>query len=224
MFSGFGMARAAIIIVGLVFFFGFTGCQSTPAPIIVGDTYTNIEYEYSLRMPRGWVPVGTIPAEAKHFERLATAEMCSLILYNPKTGGLIAIMNNANKIAYDQYYDISFEQWDKILLKLKASLEEDLPGMTFKHTVYMENLYTTQQNYFVNQYAYKPEKVYSVETSFEDEAGRVHFNFDSFLFPCRNTRSCEAIVVLACTDQKLSQNQQDFEAVLTSLQAHDYYE
>lgn len=224
MFSGHGLARAAISIVGLIFLFGFAGCKSTPAPIIVGDTYTNIEYEYSMRMPRGWIPVETIPAEVKHFERLAKAKMCSLILYNEKTGGLIAIMNNANKIAYDKYYDISYEQWDKILLRLKASLEEDLPAMTFRHTLHMENLYTTQQNYFVNQYAYKPEKVYSVETSFEVEARKVHFNFDSFLFPCRNTRSCETIVILACADQNLVQNQQDFEAVLSSLQAHDYYE
>ncbi len=224
MFSGNGTARAVIRIFGLMFIFGLAGCKSTPAPIVVGDTYTNIEYEYSLRMPRGWVPVESIPAEVKQFELLATAEMCSLILYNQKTGGLIAIMNNANKIAYDRYYDISYEQWDKILLRLKASMEEDLLAMTFKHTVHMENLYTTQQNYFVNQYAYKPEKVYSVETSFEVEARRFHFNFDSFLFPCRNTRSCETIVILACSDQNLVANQQDFEAVLSSLQAHDYYE
>ncbi len=216
--------RAVIRIGVLILVLGAAGCKSTPAPIIVGDTYTNIEYEYSLKMPRGWVPVEAVPAAVKHFEMLASAEMCSLMLYNEKTGGLIAVMNNANRIAYDQYFDISYEQWDRILLRLKASLDEDLPGLTFKHTVHMENLYTTQQNYFANQFTYKPQKVYSVETSFEVEARKFHFNFDSYLFPCRNTRSCEAIVILACADENLTQNQQGFAAVLSSLQAHDYYD
>lgn len=224
MYSGGAVARSALVTIGLVIFFGLAGCKSTPAPIIVGDTYTNIEYEYSLKMPRGWQPVNTIPAELKHFEKLAKADMFSLLLYNEKSGGLIAIMNKANRIAYEKYFDISYEQWDKILSRLKGSFEDDMPGMTFKHVIHMENLYNTQQNYFLNQFAYKPEKVYAVESSFDVEAQRVHLNFDSFLFPCRNTRSCETIIILTCFEQNLAQNQMDFEALLSSLYAHDYYD
>jgi hypothetical protein len=221
---GRGVIRVAFSIWGMMLFFGLIGCKSAPAPIIVGDTYTNIEYEYSLKIPQGWEPVETVPTAMTHFASLVNPEMCSLMLYNEETGGLIAVMNSANRIAYDQYFDISYKQWDKILLRLKASLEEDLTELSFNYTVHMENLYTTQQNYFVNQYAYKPEKVYSVDTRFKGETQKINFNFDSFLFPCRNVRSCEAIVILTCSDQNLTQNQQDFEAVLSSLRAHDYYD
>ncbi|MDJ0668507.1 MAG: hypothetical protein QNJ61_14565, partial [Desulfobacterales bacterium] len=88
----------------------------------------------------------------------------------------------------------------------------------------MENLHTTQQNYFANQFAYKPEKAYGVETRFEIKDRTIHFYFDSFLFPCRNTKSCEAIVILTCNDEDLQKNRPAFEAVLSSLAMHDYYD
>lgn len=218
------MAGAALLIWGLVTVSGLYGCQSTPSPIIVGDTYTNIEYEYSLRIPRGWEPRQELPAEFNYFNKLANPEMCSLMLYNEKSGGLIAIMNNVNRIDYDQYFDISYAKWDEIISGLKSSLEEELPVVGFKHSVKMENLYTTQQNYFANQFAYKPDKVYAVETRFEIKDRTIHFNFDAFLFPCRNTKSCEAIIILTCDDKDFLENKPAFEALLSSLSMHDYYD
>lgn len=224
MFSGGNAACAVLYTIGLVVIIGLVGCQSTPAPILVGDTYTNIEYEYSLQIPSGWEPLDTIPDALDYLEKLVDADNCSLLLYNEKSGGLIAVMNNANRIAYEKYLDIDYKQWDRILTKLKTSFEDDMQGMTYKHVINMENLNTTQQNYFVNKYAYKPERVYGVETSFDVEIQRAHLNFDAFLFPCRNTSSCETIIILTCLDKDLAQNQPGFEAVLSSLRAHDYYD
>ena len=224
MFSRLGLTRAVVFFSGVVILFGFSGCKSAPSPIIVGDTYTNIEYEYSLKIPRGWEPVEDLPDQMDYFRKLADADRCSLLLYNQESGGLIAIMNNTNRVAYEKYFDISNEQWDKILLKLKGSFEEDLEDLVFSHAVHTENLYTTQQNYFVNQYAYKPERIYRVETSFTVAGQRARLNFDSFLFPCRNTQSCETIIILTCLDDDLAQNRVDYQEVLFSLRAHDYYE
>ncbi len=219
-----GLVRLACLCGGLIVMAMLGGCHSTPSPIIVGDTYTNIQYEYSLTIPRGWEPVEAFPEPMKYLDALADVENCSLLLYNEESGGLIAIMNSANRVAYDEYFDIRAEQWDKILLRLKVALEQDLENVTFKHEVRTENLHTTQQNYFVNQYAYKPERVYRIETSFEVDAQRVHFNFDSYLFPCRNTRSCEAIIILTCLEDDLAHNQSAYREVLLSLRAHDYFE
>ena len=219
-----GLGRAVVSFLGFVILFGAFGCKSTPSPIIVGDTYTNIEYEYSLKIPRGWEPIEALPDRVGFFRTLADTDRCSLLLYNQESGGLIAIMNNTNRIAYEKYFDISFEQWDKIILKLKGSFEEDLQDLVFTHAVHTENLYTTQQNYFVNQYAYKPEKIYRVETSFALDGQRAHLNFDSFLFPCRNSQSCETIIILTCLDSNLTQNEGDYKDVLLSLRAHDYYD
>ncbi len=219
-----GRVHPASLYLALFMTVVLGACRSTPAPIIVGDTYTNIQYEYSLKIPRGWAPVAAFPEKMKYFGSLADVDKCSLLLYNEASGGLIAIMNSTNRIAYDEYFDISGEQWEKILLKMKGSLEEDLEDVVFQHEVQTENLYTTQQNYFVNQYAYKPERIYRIESSFTVDAQRVHLNFDSFLFPCRNTRSCEAIIILTCPDETLVENQSAYQEVLLSLRAHDYYE
>ena len=224
MFTRSARPGVALFFWGVVAVSGFYGCQSTPSPIIVGDTYTNIQYEYSLTIPRGWEPVESFPDQMKYLGALADVDKCSLLLYNAGSGGLIAIMNSANRIAYKEYFDIRAEQWDQILLRLKVALEQDLEKVAFKHEVRTENLYTTQQNYFVNQYAYKPERVYRIETSFEVDAQRVHLNFDSYLFPCRNTRSCEAIIILTCLDADLAHNQSAYREVLLSLRAHDYYD
>ena len=224
MFAQIGLARPACLYLVLIIAAGFFGCRSAPAPIIVGDTYTNIEYEYSLRIPHGWVPVEALPDKLGYFDSLADAERCTLLLYNEESGGLIAIMNSTNRIPYEEYFDISAEQWEKILLKMKGSLEEDLEDVAFRHEVQTENLYTTQQNYFVNQYAYKPERIYRIQSSFTIDAQQVHLNFDSFLFPCRNTRSCETIIVLTCLNEDLAANRAAYQQVLLSLHAHDYYD
>jgi hypothetical protein len=224
MFSSGDMARATRYILGLVTFVGFVACQSAPSPIIVGDTYTNIQYEYSLRIPRGWEPQDAIPAQFSYFETLAKVDMNSLLLYNEKTGGLIAIMSYTNRIAYETYFDVSYEKWEQILLANKSSIEGKMQKVAFDHSIYMDNLNTTQLNYFLKQFAYKPERFLRVESSFMVEAQRVHYNFDTFLYPCRNNQSCEATIFLTCFDENLAQNQAAFEALLSSLQAHDYYD
>ncbi|MBL0713616.1 MAG: hypothetical protein JJV98_07920 [Desulfosarcina sp.] len=218
------MARAALFYILSIFSIGIAACATVPSPILVGDTYTNIEYEYSLQIPSGWEPRAEIPDALHYFGTLANADMCSLLLYNEKSGGLIAIMNSADRIAYEKYLDISYEKWDEIVSNLKTIFNEDVQGVALKHTIYMQNFVTTQQNYFVNQAAYKPEKIYRVESSFEVSERRAHLNFDAFLFPCRNTRSCKTIIILTCYDKDLAQNQLAFEAVLSSLKAHDYYD
>ncbi len=224
MLARIGLARPASIFLAMIMTAALGACRSTPAPIIVGDTYTNIQYEYSLKIPKGWAPVEAFPERMKYFGSLADVDKCSLLLYNEASGGMIAIMNSSNRIAYDEYFDISSEQWDKILLRMREALEEDLEEVAFKHEVRTENLYTTQQNYFVNQYAYKPERIYRIESSFKVDAQHVHLNFDSFLFPCRNIRSCEAIIILTCFDHDLTHNQSAYQEVLLSLRAHDYYD
>ena len=224
MFVQSGWVRLACFYGVLMVVAVLGGCRSTPAPIIVGDTYTNIQYEYSLKIPKGWVPVEAFPEQMKYLGSLTDAEKCSLLLYNEESGGLIAIMNSINRVAYEEYFEISAKQWETILSRMRGALEEDLENVAFKHEVRTENLYTTQQNYFVNQYAYKPERVYRIETSFQIDAQRVHLNFDSFLFPCRNTRSCESIIILTCLDDDLAQNRPAYQEVLLSLRAHDYYD
>ena len=225
MFTSSAIARTPIIILGLVAVLMFWGCKSTPSPIIVGDTYTNIEYEYSIRIPQGWEPLNEIPDEFGYFKALPiNPEFCSLMLYNEKSGGLIAIMNSVMRIAYDDYFEVSYAIWDESLSGLKSTMEKDLKAVAFKYNINMENLHTTQQNYFANQYSYKPEELIGVESSFEFADQRAHFNFSNYWFPCRNTKTCKTIVILACYDQNLAQNQQAFGAVLSSLRAHDYYE
>jgi hypothetical protein len=217
-------AAAALHILGLISFVGLGGCQSTPAPIIVGDTYTNIEYEYSLQIPRGWAPLATIPDELKYFEKRAKSDMSSLLLYNEKSGGLIAVLNIAHGIAFERFLEVSDAKWNEIVALRKAIIAKDAPDMAIKHILYTQNLYATQQNYFASQFAYKPQKFLRVESSFQVAGQKAHLRFDDFIFPCRNTQSCETIIILTCLDKDLAQNQPAFEAVLSSLQAHDYFE
>ena len=224
MFSRTAMARTAIIFWALVATSGIFGCQSAPSPIIVGDTYTNIQYEYSLTIPRGWAPLEKIPNEMGYFKDRIKADMASLLLYNEESGGLIAVMNIVRGIAFDQFLEVSDEQWTRIVARRKEVIVRDSPGKVIKHALYPQNLYATQQNYFANQFAYKPLKYLRVESTFEVDSQRVHLNFDDFIFPCRNTMSCETIVILTCLDKNLAVNQSAYQKVLSSLKAHDYFE
>jgi hypothetical protein len=212
-------------LIGLTAMVALAGCRSVPKPIIVGDTYTNIHYEYSLRLPPGWEPLDTIPPGFGYFETLAPrTEMRSLLLYNAETGGVIAIMNAVNRFAFKAYFDVSYEKWEQTLLDFKSSTEGKLPVVAYNHSIHMENLNTTQLNYFLSQFAYKPEKLFQVESSVEVDDQRAHYRFDTFVYPCRNSRSCEMTIFLTCFEENLAPNRAALEVLLSSLQAHDYYD
>lgn len=202
---------------------GINGCSTLPSPLIVGTTYTNFEYEFSLDLPRGWAPADDQSEALERYARWVDEDMTSLVLTNHETQGLIAVMNQKMKLAYPRYLKLDEHHWENRIKEMRKRLEAEVVVLSYDYRVYKDNLVATQQNYFVSQRVFKPEKVFGVDTRIIENSAKKQMTFELFLFPCQKDRSCQTIVMLSCPEDHYEQNRPAFEYIVATLRAHDYY-
>lgn len=194
-----------------------------PSPLIVGKTYTNFEYEFSLDLPDGWV-VADDPSDA--LERRApwvNDDMASLVLINVESQSVIAVLNQRNRLSYIRYMDLDIIYWERRIDDMRDRLDTRVDVLGYDYQVYKDNLLTTQQNYFMSQRDYQPAKAFGVEGRIVEDHVPKRLVFDWFLFPCQKDRSCQTIVMLSCREDRLEAEKTAFEHVVATLRAHDYY-
>lgn len=208
---------AWIIVVSI------NGCSTLPSPLIVGNTYTNFEYEFSLDLPRGWAPVEDQAKALERYARWVDEDMASLVLTNNATQGLIAVMNQKMKLAYPRYLKLDEHHWENRINEMRTRLEAEVKVLSYDYRIYKDNLVATQQNYFVSQRTFKPEKVFGVDTRIIENSAKKQMTFEWFLFPCQKDRSCQTIVMLSCPEDNYEENRPAFEYVVATLRGHDYY-
>ena len=199
------------------------GCSTLPSPLIVGSTYTNLEYEFSLDLPRGWAPAENQAKALERYARWVDEDMASLVLTNNETQGLIAVMNQKMKLAYPRYLNLDEHHWENRINAMRTRLEAEVHVLSYDYRIYKDNLVATQQNYFVSQRTFKPEKVFGVDTKIIENTDKKQMTFEWFLFPCQKDRSCQTVVMLSCPEDRYEENRSAFEYVVATLRGHDYY-
>jgi len=209
--------------LALILVMGLNGCSTIPSPLIVGDTYTNFEYEFSLELPRGWVPANDPSQVLERYAHWVDDDMTSLVLTNGETQGLIAVMNQKMKLAYPRYLKLDEHHWENRINEMRTRLEAEVNVRSYDFRIYKDNLVETQQNYFVSQRTFKPEKVFGVDTRIIENEAKKQMTFEWFLFPCQKNRSCQTIVMLSCPDDRYEENRPAFEYIVATLRGHDYY-
>jgi len=198
-------------------------CSTLPSPLIVGDTYTNFEYEFSLDLPSGWVPADDPSKALERYARWVDEDMVSLVLTNNATQGLIAVMNQKMALAYPRYLKLGEQHWENRINDMRKQLEAEVNVLSYDYHIYKDNLVATQQNYFVSQRTFKPEKVFGVDTRIIENMAKKQMSFEWFLFPCQKDRSCQTIVMLSCPEDHYEENRPAFEHIVATLRGHDYY-
>ena len=212
-----------LLWVLLIFLFCIDGCSTIPSPLIVGHTYTNFDYEFSLELPRGWLPAGDAEAVLASDAPWVDEDMASLVLTRNESRGVIAVMNQKQKLDYPRYIELDEPYWQQRIDDMKALLAESVEVISYDSHIYRDNLVTTQHNYFVSQRSYKPEKVFGVNAMIVDRKIKKRMTFEWFLFPCQKDRSCQTIVMLSCPEDDYAENRPAFEHVVATLRGHDYY-
>jgi hypothetical protein len=202
---------------------GLCGCSTIPSPLVVGNTYTNFDYEYSLDLPSGWVPADDQEQALERYARWVDEDMASLVLINSETQGLIAVMNQKMKLAYPRYLKLDEHHWEYRISEMKRRLEAEVDVQSYDFRIYKDNLVATQQNYFESQRAFKPEKVFGVDTRITEDKEKKQMAFEWFLFPCQKDRSCQTIIMLSCPEDHYEENRPAFEYIVATLRGHDYY-
>jgi hypothetical protein len=106
---------------------------------------------------------------------------------------------------------------------MRAKLEAEVDVQRYEYWIYKDNLVATQQNYFVSQRAFKPEKVFGVDARIIEDRTPKRLTFEWFLFPCQKDRSCQTIVMMSCPEDRFEENRPAFDDIVATLRAHDYY-
>jgi hypothetical protein len=215
-----GRCLGGLVVVAII---ALWGCSTIPSPLIVVNTYTKFEYEFSLDLPRGWTPADDQEKALERYARWVDEDLASLVLTNTETQGLIAVMNRKKKLAYPRYLQLDEHHWEYRISEMKRRLETEVQVLSYDYHIYKDNLVATQQNYFVSQRAFKPEKVFGVDTRIIENTEKKQMTFEWFLFPCQKDRSCQTIILLSCPEANYETNRPAFEHVVATLRGHDYY-
>ncbi|MGD9330224.1 MAG: hypothetical protein PVJ53_02875 [Desulfobacterales bacterium] len=202
---------------------GLGGCSTMPSPLIVGNTYTNFQYEFSLDLPSGWRPAENPEVALESYAHWVDDDIASLVLTNEDSQGLIAVLNRKHNVDYPRYIDLDVRYWEYRIKAMQTKLAAEVEVLSYDYHIYKDNLVTTQQNFFISQRVFKPEKVFGVDARIVDKAEKKQMTFEWFLFPCQKDRSCHTIVMLSCHEDRYEENRPAFESIVATLRAHDYY-
>ena len=194
-----------------------------PSPLIVGETYTNFRYEFSMDIPSGWTPADDPEAALEQYAHWVDEDMASLVLTNESAQGIIAVLNQKQSLAYPRYIELDERYWEYRINDMKNRLAEEVEVLDYDYHIYKDNLITTQQNFFISQRSFKPEKVFGVDARFVEDSDNKQMTFEWFLFPCQKDRSCQTIIMLSCREDQYEANRPAFESIVATLRAHDYY-
>jgi hypothetical protein len=194
-----------------------------PSPLIVGRTYTNFEYEFSLDLPDGW-EIADDPEDALEANACwVDGDMASLVLIHPESRAVIAVLNQKQTLIFPRYIELDALYWEERIDVMRARLAAEVQVRRYDYQIYMDNLVTTQQNYFLSQRAYKPEKVFAVDALIVENQVPKQLTFEWFLFPCQKEHSCQTIVMMACRGDRFEEQRPAFDHIVATLRAHDYY-
>ena len=211
------------LLMILAAFLGPGGCSTIPSPLIVGNTYTNFEYEFSLDLPDGWMPASDPSDALAHRAPWVDEGMASLVLINDESQSVIAVLNQRNRLPFPRYIDLDIVYWERRIDAMRARLDARVEVQRYDYQIYKDNLLTTQQNYFLSQRAYRPAKVFGVDGRIVEEQMPKRLIFEWYLFPCQKDRSCQTIVMMSCREDRLEVDRTAFDHVVATLRAHDYY-
>ena len=207
-------------IAGLL---ALSGCSMIPSPLIVGNTYTNFEYEFSLDLPEGWEAADDPVQALARYAGWVDDEMASLVLIHGPSEGVIAVFNQKKDLTFPRYIDLDERFWAHRIDEMKERLKHKVTVLDFAYWISKDNLVTTQQNYFISQRAYKPEKAFGVDALIAENQDRKRMNFEWFLFPCHRDHSCQITIMMACREDRYEETRPAFGRVVDTLRAHDYY-
>lgn len=211
------------LLIPLAVLFGLGGCSTIPSPLIVGDTYTNFAYEFSLDLPNGWAPADD-PSDA--LERCAPwvdEDMASLVLIHRESQSVIAVLNQKNPLPFPRYIELDVHYWEHRIGEMRDKLGAQVGVERYDYQIYTDNLVATQQRYFLSQRAYKPAKVFGVDARIVEGQVRKRMTFEWYLFPCQKDHSCQTIVMMSCREDRFEVHKPAFDHIVATLYAHDYY-
>jgi hypothetical protein len=221
--QGATRSKYSVLLGILIILMAPVTCAVIPSPLIVGNTYTNFEYEFSMDLPYGWFPADDPEAVLERNARWLDDDMISLVLVHPESQAVLAVLNQKQELPFPRYIDLDVPYWEERIDAMRERLEAEVGVQRYDYQIYKDNLVATQQHYFLSQRDYKPEKVFGVDALIIENQVPKQLIFEWFLFPCQKDRSCQTIVMMTCRQERFEEDKPAFDFIVTTLRAHDYY-
>jgi hypothetical protein len=185
----------------------FVSCSTIPPPKVVNGTYINPEFEFSVKIPVGWVNSKPIPPWV--LEKIPPSDKMNLKFMFTNTQPQMGIMSKGRILASCSKLEISWEQlllsWDKdriaLTKKLKKKKEDSDKNSSIKKYSYQ---------------AYNRSKDVSLIPACYEEIDAYHLKLlrIRFYYKCSDQLACKIIFYAISTPEMFKTNSQAYRKMI----------
>lgn len=199
------MMRNLLPIVMCVCF--ITSCASVPPPRIENGFYINPSYEYSIKLPPGWVQKEDIPDWLKSGVPYNFIDNIKIIFFNNETNGMIVVANDKSVI------DLQNVNKKQLSDALKKALECEIEKI--KNNPYIENI---SYEVYEPSSIITPELITVTEGVIATEFMKLTIENNGFIYVCENDDSCIFSISLISLSSTFTENEKTFKEIISSLE------
>ncbi len=201
---------------------GIIGCASPshPPPGHQDGPYTNEVFQYSVAVPSGWIAHEQVPDDVARLMGEEPTDATSLVLVNQSGGGIIAVINRSADNNFDEYVNTPESAWEQLLLTLEEKMGRQGEVIGSDHEIYPDSLAQTLGNHDDGPLAFKPQALLTAEFDMRYADGDSKSRIRWYLYPCQGRKTCQAILILSCDQDRYDANRIAFDVVASSLTIH----
>ena len=195
------------------------GCASPshPPPSLQDGHYTNDVYQYSVAIPPGWIAHEQAPIDIARLMGEELTDATSLVLVNQDGSGIIAVISLSDEGNFNTYVNTPEGAWEQLLLTLEEQMGNQGEVIGSDHEIYPDSLAQTLSNRDDGKLAYKPRALLTAEFDVRYADGDSKSRIRWYLYPCGSDKTCQAIFLLSCTQDRYAANRPVFDVVVSSL-------
>lgn len=198
---------AIVIIISL-----FSACTSGKLPYIENSYYKNPSFEYSFKLPFGWVQTDKLPEFLNSAIPNRSKQNVNFTLFNNDANG---IMYFSSAGIVSDTTAMSNEQLQKALISL---IEEKVESFNNQLSIANVNM-----NKSFKSGCFSPCPIATVDADFENEFFKLKTLEITHIYPCRVNDTCVLDAGLISLEEKFLDNIVVFKDTLRSLQKHREY-
>ncbi len=188
----------------LIFICLISACSTLPPPYIDNGVYINPKYEYSIKIPQGWIQDN----KAKILKALEGKSKVAFL--NKQTKGSIAI------IIDKKFPSLRYLSNDKIE-EIKEGFEKGFkPGL--EEIKKLPNFINISYEIYSFSYCIEPCLFLSMEMEFEEIKVKNH----GFNYSCQNDDTCTLSIFLYSSSDTYEENKETFKDMLKSLEKYKF--
>lgn len=197
------MKKLLVILMTVCF---LASCASVPPPRVENGLYINPKFQYSIKLPQGWVQKEDIPDWLKKDVSSDLRDKIQIVFFNNETNGAIIIANDKT------FIDLQSCSKKQISNAIEKALKREVDNVRSKPYVEKIN-YTVYEPSSLNT----PNLISVTEGTVATEFMKVALENNSFIYMCDDDDTCVFSIILISLSRTFEENKKVFKEIIDSL-------